>query len=105
MIDSKREHTFTQIGLQQRQDLGWDGNHVAEVRFWISSDPSVWSNNAGKADGWMAIEGVHKLRTSHIDEQVIDIPASTGRYIKVEVVSGGAGQDVGTFAEIYGYGK
>ena len=105
MIDSKSEHTFTQIGLQQRQDFGWDGNHVAEVRFWISSDPSVWSNNAGKSDGWMAIEGVHKLRTSHIDEQVIDIPASTGRYIKVEVVSGGAGQDVGTFAEIYGYGK
>lgn len=105
MIDSKSERTFTQIGLQQRQDFGWDGNHVAEVRFWISSDPAVWSNNAGKTDGWKPVEGVYKLRMSYIDEQVVDIPASTGRYVKIEVVSGGAGQEVGSFAEIYGYGK
>jgi tRNA U54 and U55 pseudouridine synthase Pus10 len=65
----------------------------------------VWSNNAAKTEGWTAVEGVYKLRMSYIDEQVIDIPASTGRYLKVEVVSGGAGQEVGSFAEIYGYGK
>lgn len=104
MIDMKSKHTLTQIGLVQRAGGEW--NILKSVRFWVSNDDAVWNANASEKAGWQAVDGVYTM-TEDTDqrEHVFDIPASEGRYLKVEVVESLKGGDVGAFAEIFCYGK
>lgn len=104
MVDTKSERLFTQIGLVQRQGTEW--NILKSVRFWISSDDAVWNGSASDTAGWTAIDGIYTF-TGGTDQQeeIFDIPATSGRYLKIEVVESLKGGDVGALAEIYGYGK
>ena len=81
-------------------------NILKSVRFWVSSDDAVWNGNASDTAGWTPIEGIYTF-TEDLDQRefVFDIPAAEGRYLKIEVVESARGGDVGTLAEIYGYGK
>lgn len=104
MLDTRDKRTFTQIGLVQRDGGVW--NILKSVRFWVSDDDSVWNRNASDHTGWTPIDGVYVM-TEDTDqrEHIFDIQASTGRYLKVEVVESARGNDVGALAEIYCYGK
>lgn len=104
MVDTKSRRLFTQIGLIQRAGGVW--NILKSVRFWVSSDDAVWNGNASDTAGWTPIEGIYTF-TEDLDQRefVFDIPAAEGRYLKIEVVESARGGDVGTLAEIYGYGK
>lgn len=104
MIDMKDKKMLTQIGMCQRAGGEW--NILKSVRFWVSDDEAVWKANASDKAGWTAVDGVYTFTTA-LDqhEHIFDIPASEGRYLKIEVVESLKGGDVGALAEVYCYGK
>ncbi len=104
MIDTRSRRMFTQIGLVQRAGGEW--NILKSVRFWVSDNDAVWNANASEKTGWTPIDGIYTMSPDTDQrEHIFDIPATEGRYLKVEVVESLKGGDVGAFAEIYCYGK
>lgn len=88
MLDTKKVHTLTQIGLWQRNDMGWIGQLVQKVKVYVSSDPSVWGNEFRSSDQRWKSLGEYTLDLVNDRELIFDLPQTDARYVTIEVTKG-----------------
>lgn len=105
MLDTKKTHTLTQVGIWQRNDMAWIGQLVQKVKIYISSDPTVWGNEFRSSDQRWKSLGEYTLDLVNDRELIFDLPQTDARYVTIEVTKGAMDQNVGCFTEIYLYGK
>lgn len=86
-IDTKSEHTFTQIGLMRRENV----NYVKGGYFEISNDKENWEK-----------VGEFQMKNEN-GNQVFSITHTKGRYFRVTIDQSNNGSNA-CLAEIYAYG-
>lgn len=89
IIDAKKEYTFTQFAMAQRQSEGYTDTRSGE--FYVSSDKETWTKV-----GTFAMEKI-------LDAQVFTVTPTKGRYIKIYILESYRAP-FSSFAEVYVYG-
>lgn len=105
MLDTKTNHSFTQVGIWQRQSAVWVGQYVEKFKLYVSSDASVWGSQFKSSDQRWKCVGEYTLDLVKDHELIVDLPPTAGRYVTLEITKGGWDGDVGCFSEVYLYGE
>lgn len=89
IIDTQKEHTFTQFALTHRENV----YYTKGGEFYVSSDLNDWGEKVGS----------FTLKQEN-GSQVFGINQATGRYIKIVVTESNRSEGLATIAEFYAYG-
>lgn len=89
IIDTQQEHTFSQLGMMQRQH---DTNKDTKIgEFYVSSDKVNWTKVGG-----FTMEQIY-------EEQIFGITPTKGRYIKIKILQSYR-DPYSSLSEVYVYG-
>lgn len=89
IIDTRKEHTFTQFAITHRENV----YYTKGGEFYVSSDLNNWGEKVG----------TFTLKQEN-GSQVFGINQATGRYIKIVVTESSRNEGLATIAEFYAYG-
>jgi hypothetical protein len=101
IVDMKQNYTLTAVGLMQRQHNAEDQRTAKSGNFAISSNNNVWTDSGLWTDNsaWTTI-GTFTDLLQILDEQVIPVTPTNGRYLKVTLINTWHWDPVTSLAEI-----
>lgn len=90
VFDAKQNYTFTQFAMVQR---GGGFTDTGSGEFYVSTDGNDWGEPVGRF-----------TMKQNTDKQVFGIIPTTGRYVKIRILSSYRDQNC-SLSEVYAYGK
>ena len=90
VLDAKQNYTFTQFAMVQR---GGGFTDTGSGEFYVSTDGNDWGEPVGRF-----------TMKQNTDKQVFGIIPTTGRYVKIRILSSYRDQNC-SLSEVYAYGK